>query len=92
MHGLALVDPRSVFVATPKRVRRKLPDWVKTVPAPKSASATFYEGIPSQRVADAIKECEGSVMGARLSEAAKRARAEGLVTSAEYDNLMKELP
>ena len=46
----------------------------------------------AQRVADAIKECEGSVMGERLSEAAKRARAEGLVTSAEYDNLMKELP
>ena len=74
MHGLALVDPRSVSVATPKRVRRKLPDWVKAVPAPKGASTTFYEGIPSQRVADAIKACEGSVMGERLAEAAKRAR------------------
>lgn len=92
MHGLALVDPRSVSVATPKRVRRKLPDWVKTVPAPKGASTTFYEGIPSQRVADAIKACEGSVMGERLAEAAKRARAEGLVTSGEYEDLMKELP
>ena len=92
MHGLALVDPRSMFVATPRRVRRKLPDWVKTVPAPKGAPATFYEGIPSQRVADAIEACEGSVMGERLAEAAKRARAEGLVTSVEYENLMKELP
>lgn len=91
MHGLALVDPRSVSVATPKRVRRKLPDWVKAVPAPKGASTTFYEGIPSQRVADAIKACEGSVMGERLAEAAKLAHAEGLVTSGEYENLMKGL-
>ena len=91
MHGLALVDPRSVSVATPKRVRRKLPDWVKAVPAPKGASTTFYGGIPSQRVADAIKACEGSVMGERLAEAAKLARAEGLVTSGEYENLMKGL-
>lgn len=91
MHGFALVDPRSVSVATPKRVRRKLPDWVKAVPAPKGASTTFYEGIPSQRVADAIKACEGSVMGERLAGAAKLARAEGLVTSGEYENLMKGL-
>lgn len=92
MHGPALVDPRSMFVATPRRVRRKLPDWVKTVPAPKGASTTFYEGIPSQRVVDAIVTCEGSVMGERLAEAAKRAHAEGLVTSGEYENLMRELP
>lgn len=32
MHALALVDPRAVTVATPKRIRRKLPAWVKTVP------------------------------------------------------------
>ena len=31
-------------------------------------------------------------MGERLAEAAKRARAEGLVTSGEYEDLMKELP
>lgn len=74
MHGLALVDPRSVSVATPKRVRRKLSDWVKAVPASKGASAMFYEGIPSQRVADAIGACEGSVMGERLTKAAKLAR------------------
>lgn len=49
------------------------PDWVKVVPAPKGASTTFCEGVLFQRVADAIKACEGSVMGERLAEAAKRA-------------------
>lgn len=91
MHGLALVDPRAAIVATPKRVRRKLPAWVKTVPASESAKTTFYEGIPSQRVADAIEACKGSVMTERLVEATKHARAEGLVTSGEYEKLMKEL-
>lgn len=91
MHGLALVDPRAVTVATSKRVRRKLPAWVKTVPVSKSAKTTLYEGIPSQRVADAIEACVGSVMAERLVEAAKAAKAEGFVTSDEYDKLMKEL-
>ena len=67
MHALALVDPRAVTVATPKRIRRKLPAWVKTVPAPENAKTTFYEGIPSQCVADAIEACKGSVMTERSS-------------------------
>lgn len=91
MHGLALVDPRAVAVATTRRMRRKLPPWIRVVVAPGSASPTFYEGIPSQRVADAIEACRGSVMGARLAAAARRARAEGLVSSGEYEDLMKEL-
>ena len=91
MHGLALVDPRAIEVATPKRVRRRLPSWVEPVTAPKGERATSYEGIPSQRVADAIESCAGSVMPARLLEAAKRARGEGLVTAGEYERLEREL-
>ena len=91
MHGLALVDPRAIEVATPKRVRRRLPAWVEPVAAPKGERATSYEGIPSQRVADAIESCASSVMLARLLEAAKQARGEGLVTADEYDRLEKEL-
>ncbi|MFR9005688.1 MAG: type IV toxin-antitoxin system AbiEi family antitoxin domain-containing protein [Collinsella aerofaciens] len=91
MHALALVDPRAVTVATPKRVRRKLPAWVKTVSAPENAKTTFYEGIPSQCVADAIEACKGSVMTERLIEATKHAQAEGLITSNEHERLMKEL-
>lgn len=91
MHGLALVDPRAIEVATPKRVRRRLPAWVEPVPALKGERTTHYEGIPSQYVADAIVACTGSVMSGRLFEAAKQARSEGLVTAAEYRKLEKEL-
>ena len=80
-HGLALADPRAIEVATPKRVRRRLPSWVEPVSAPKGERTTSYEGIPSQCVADAIECCAGSAMPARLLEAAKRACGEGLVTT-----------
>ena len=91
MHGLALVDPAAVTVATPRRVRRRLPAWVRLTPAPKGCSPTLYEGIPSQSVADALRACNGSVMPERLLEAADEARGRGLVTEKEYRALKEEL-
>lgn len=91
MHGLALVDPRSVTVATPKRVRRQLPSWIRLVPAPRGETGAVYEGIPSQRVADAIRSCVGTIMSDRLAEAADRARSEGLVTAEEYERLKEDV-
>lgn len=91
MHGLALVDPRAIEVATPKRVRKKLPPWIKTVPAPNGERTTLYDGIRCQRVADAILACKRSVMRERLADAAKLARREGLVTTREYSELEREL-
>ena len=85
------LHPRAIEVAMPKRVRRKLPSWVEPVAALKGKRATSYEGIPSQRVADAVESCIGSVMPARLLEAAKQARGEGLVTAGEYERLEGEL-
>ena len=91
MHGLALVNPRAIEVATPKRVRRRLPSWVEPVTAPKGERTMYYEGILSQRVADAIESCAGSVMPARLLEAARQTRDEGLVPAGEYERLEKVL-
>lgn len=86
-----LVDPRSASVATPKRVRRKLPDWVKVVPAPKGASTTFFlrgHTLPARR-----RRHQGvrGVHYGRTPCGSGETRAEGLVTSGEYENLMKEL-
>ena len=75
MHSLALVDPRAIEVATPKRVRRRLPSWVEPVSAPKGERTTSYEGIPSQCVADAIECCTGSAMPARSSRPPSRRAA-----------------
>lgn len=91
MHDLALVDPRAIEVATPRRVRRKLPAWIRLVPAPNDDHTTRYEGIPSQRVVDAIVSCTGTVMPARLLDAAKQARSKGLITADDYDRLERDL-
>lgn len=91
MHDLALVDPRAITVATPKRVRRKLPSWVCVVPAKECDRTTYYEGIRSQRIAAAIQECRGTVMADRLIDAARKARREGLITGNEWKMLEKEL-
>ena len=71
--------------------REPTSSWVEPVTAPKGERTTSYEGIASQRVADAIESCAGSVMPARLLEAAKQARGEGLVTAGEYERLEREL-
>lgn len=91
MHDLALVDPRTIKVATEKRVRRKLPSWVAPVPAKEGDRTTYYEGIRSQRVADALRECRHAVMRERLVDATRQAKREGLITEKEYGELQEEL-
>lgn len=91
MHNLALVDPAVTIVASAKRVRKTLPDWIKVVHVPKTVKSTFVEGIPSQSIADAIIQCKGSVMSERLIDGAKKALGMGLVTSAEYSKVIEVL-
>ena len=89
MFDLALVNPAFLTVATPTRRRKKLPSWVRVVPAD-GGKVTSNEGIPSQSVADAIRSCRGTVMDDRLAQAVEDARTQGLVTHAEYEELKKE--
>jgi len=91
MHELALVNPRRITVATPNRVRKALADFINLVPAKSGTETTSYEGIPSQSVADAIRECRTSVMPDRLLDAVEDARKQGLVTEAEVRSLNKEI-
>ncbi len=90
MHDLALVNPQRITVASPKRVRRSLPDWVDVVSA-KSEACTSYEGISSQSVFDALIACKGRVMPERLLAAMREARKRGLIREKEYRGLRKEL-
>ena len=55
MHDLALVNPKSITVALPRRSRRKLPDWIRIVVPKINETPNRYEGIPSQSVADALR-------------------------------------
>ena len=92
LHTLALVNPRQIRVGTTRRVRAKLPDWIKVVnETVDPGDLTRYELIPSTTVAHAIRACQGTVMSDRLLTAIDEARRQGLVTATEERQLRQEL-
>jgi predicted transcriptional regulator of viral defense system len=89
--GLADVNPRRIKVAVPRRARPRLPAFVELTRTVGEPHTTLYEGLAAQPVADAILECRGRIETDRLREAAKRARAEGLLTTAEWRRVWEGL-
>lgn len=89
LHGLAPTNPKVTHVATPRRVRRELPDSIAVTPAPPGGAVTAYEGIPSQGVFDSILACRGRLMRERLVQAADAALGRGLITREQRDALEK---
>lgn len=91
LFSLADVNPRRITVAVRRRARPKLPAFVELTKVDHDVRTTMYEGLESQTVAEALLECRGRVEGERLLVAAKRARAEGLLTTAEWQRVAKGL-
>ncbi|MCX6408529.1 MAG: hypothetical protein NTV28_16575 [Propionibacteriales bacterium] len=89
--GLADVNPRRIRVAVRKRARPKLPAFIELTLVKRDVVTTRYEGLESQRVAEAILECRGRIERSRLLGAADEARREGLVTTQEWQRVRKEL-
>ena len=90
MHNLALVNPKQIQVAVERRVRKKLPEWIRLVWKADGVKQEMFEGIASQTVADAIRTCKGTVMRERLVDAIDEAERQGLVGRQEYQELKKE--
>lgn len=91
MNGLASVNPSTIVVGTPKRVRKRLPDYIETIQRPVGDHVVTYAGVPSMTVADAILRCRGRVMPDRLREALRDASDDGLVSRKESILLEEEL-
>lgn len=89
LFGLADVNPRQIKVAVPRRTRPKLPAFIELTQAGGGVRTTTYEGLESQSVADALLECRGRIETERLLHAAKQARAEGLLTTSEWQRVRK---
>lgn len=89
--GLAPTTPGRIWVATPRRVRKALPKEVGVVRTGAQAQLDSYDGVPGQRVADAIRACAGKIMPERLRNAMERGRELGYITAREKRELMKEL-
>ena len=73
-----MLDPRS-------------PPTIELTQVTDDARTVFYEGLAAQPVADAILKCRGRIENTRLLTAAKQARAEGLMTTAEWKRVQKRL-
>jgi len=89
MLGLAPTNPARLYVATPVRIRRRLPEHIVVVKA--HDTAIHYEGIPSQSVPDAINACRKIMMPERLEEAINEARRQGYIADAQKTELHKSL-
>lgn len=92
LHELAHVNPRRIRVATPRRIRRRLPSFVEVEHRPTlEPDRTEYEGIPATTVAQALRDCRGLVMTERLIDAAREAARAGLLPRAEAADVLEEL-
>lgn len=91
MLGLAPINPTRMFVATPRRTRRKLPDSIKVEWVRSIRPTATYNGIPCQSAHDAILACKGIIPPDRLEAAARTAHEQGLISKQQYHALRKEL-
>lgn len=89
MLELAPTNPSRVFVATPTRTRRQLPDYIVLKTA--NDAIVYYEGIPSQSVQDAIFACQKTMMPERLEDATREAKRQGYITGEQAVQLLKKL-
>ena len=89
MLELAPTNPSRVFVATPSRIRKQLPEHIVLIKA--DDAVTHYEGIPSQSAYDAIRACRKTMMPERLEDATREAECQGYITIHQAEAVLKEL-
>lgn len=83
MHGLALINPAVIYIATKNRIRKKLPAFIKIIYPDVPLYEMEYEGIPSQSVFEAILVCRNVIMTERLIEAVHEAERQELISVKE---------
>lgn len=91
MLALAPTNPSHMFVATPRRVRKKLPAGLVVVHIEGITPTAVYDGIPCQSAAEAIRHCGATMLPERLAAAADEARRQGYINRADYQKLKEEL-
>ncbi|MEG0303584.1 MAG: type IV toxin-antitoxin system AbiEi family antitoxin domain-containing protein [Gordonibacter sp.] len=89
MLELAPTNPSRVFIATPSRIRKQLPEYIVLVKT--DGAITHYENIPSQSAYDAIRACRETMMPERLEDATREATRQGYITNKQATELLEEL-
>ncbi|MEG2007155.1 MAG: hypothetical protein RR186_06850 [Raoultibacter sp.] len=88
---LVPTNPSRITIATPNRVRKDLKREVQIITLPAKDSTTYYEGVPSQFVYDALKSAANSIGSTRTLQAADAALKLGYITKQENEALREEL-
>lgn len=88
---LAPTDPRVIWVASPRRVRRSLGGGLRVVRRDEPSEVTSYDGIACQRVASAIRLAAATMGPTRASQAAGEALRQGYVSTDEHDEIEREM-
>lgn len=88
---LAPTDPAKMWVAVPGRVRRNLGAGVRIVSVGAGAPVTWYEGIASQPVVDALACFAGRMGRERALEATREALRRGYINESQADGLQRGL-
>lgn len=90
--GLAPIDPGRMWIASPSRVRRSLGEGVHLMEQQQpNARVEYYEGVPSQYAADAIRESVGTMGRVRVQQAAEEAVRLGYITQSEWQEIAEGL-
>ena len=91
MLGLTATNPTWIHIATPCRIRKRLSDGIVVHKGENGYQFTYYEGVRSQRVADAILTCKRSIRLDRLLEALSHAVVQGYVGRDEARRIRSEV-
>jgi hypothetical protein len=79
LHHLCPTNPARIYVATPRRIRKKLDKGIQVIDSTPCKELEWYEGLPSQSISLAIRTARGTIMDERLREAIKTARQKDLI-------------
>lgn len=89
--NLVPTNPGKIYVATPRRVRKRLGSSLELVKGDNGYSFTYYEGLRSQYLKDAIRSCRGHVRKDRRLMAIDEGLKQGYITRSESKELHKEI-
>ena len=91
LHHLCPTNPTRIYVGTPNRCRKRLGAGIVVIAGTPCPNLEWYEGLPSQSVAQAIMASRGMIMDDRLAEAVENALHKELIDRTTARAIKKEL-
>ena len=89
--NLVPTDPTRLFIATPRRSRRKVAASLVVVAGRKEDRVSNYDGVPAQTLEDAIRISRGYVRHDRRLRAVEEGVRQGYLMKSVGQKLLREL-